>query len=1068
MVTMTRASVDVAGRGKGGGTLGCRACEGGSQLGRAFRSSAALTLCALIGFRPGLSPLAFSSGTFSAFIAIMCVEATVGATVRMSFDVLLGGFVALLLFAPWLALPPALRTREFVVAPVLCANCFICGAATMPLATRRVAMALSALQLIAPLSSSKALEPLYGLELLGVLALGAGSAVATLLLVPPRPFARAQLARQLAHADAQAAEAFGCLVKAYCEQAPANCPASPASHAWLVRAAFLLQELAALPEAAAQLRADAAWEWQWGGRCSGRPARDQTVGPRPGALSTRRQQRQLRRMERGLHAHADMLADDPRHVGAVHAAFQRHLSQPLRDLAALVAAAAERKVAKAEAVTTAVGSLRAAFQSARLSLLYAEEQAAGSAETTGADELVRAYVDGYSRGLNSLLLSAMLFSLPLLAVEQPRPAAEPAAGGAAGEAEKGEGSADMPPVPVWRTALARARCVLVGQHPRTWVMRRGTQSAIAVLLAALAPLLPASRAALGPATLYAPLEATLLLMDRTGSSAQQSLNRLLGTVAGAAAGYLISLGVDTLPRDAARQRDAVALCALAAWALLACTLRSSRTHGYAAVVASWTAPVIVSPQLGLGSVQAHAIDRCAMALVGAGACVLAASMIAPQWAQAQAPLEAAAGVAHGVALLAQEASSWCALLRTPHGYSGGALPAEQSARANGADADDAAAKAAAASAASSAAQAAAAAAAEAAEAAAAEAEDGAQEALNNRQVALEKVDSKGGGGAAPTGGALLDTLPLLPVLTPSEGRDARDACSGAGRSAEALRLPTLVVDHVQEAMRVRHSGMRLAKARAHWEAADRLHAEAQAEAALCGSGARHAATFGAVSERGRLFVVSLESVHDAVEAIASPAARALLGSEPHLWAGADFVGAVAGVAAAAAVLGARCATALQLAAAEARVNARMCHSLDTISAARVGDAAVNVRSARASLRAHRAALARQNMQTITEVVASGRAEPWRRLSLTDSLLHYTATDSLMRAADELLELAIDVERACERSAVQAGNEAYGLSSAVAGGAVLGLLRQASAQAAGALAGAGAGRSTSLPAVVAVA
>ncbi|KAJ1640985.1 hypothetical protein T492DRAFT_925233, partial [Pavlovales sp. CCMP2436] len=646
------------------GRIGCIAS---GRVSHAVRSTVALAVAAVVAFQQGLTRIELPFASFAAFVAILCADATIGGTVRLSVDVSLGALAALLVHAPLLALPAFVCSSEAFAAPLLFAQCFVLAAPAFPNPMRRIAIAVGSLLTLAPIVTPLALDAGFGGLLLATVSLGAGSALCAALL-PPWSSARAAFDEQRAEASAQAVECFQCLLLAfgaYCSheldspssnEAPRSillqAPQLPCTNELhLVRAAFLLRELERRPGLLAQLREEGEWEptWpRWGGRRQNRSE--------PRDLWTHNQQRHLRSMERALRALADTIADGTHNVHSLHRVFAAHLRAPFARLseqagARVRAGENDRRYTPTGAQVEpsgdelfSVAELEAAFCAARAEALYAPEPPPLLPPVTdGFEPLARqrsmlsttsAYALSYSRVVNPFVLSVILFCSPLA----------PAAGAGGGEGG------------LLRAVRTRARAAAAGCAPSQCSARRGVQFAVAVCAASVVVLLPQGRAAFPSSVLYAPVEAILQLMERAGASVHHSVNRLLGTTAGAVVAVLTVLATAELPADGWRQA-AVLLC-LSAWVFASCLNRRSRSNGYAFLVAAWTAPIVASD----GGSANNAFERCAMALLGAAAGIGASSLIAPLRSSQQVMVEAAVAVVESASLLAQELKLWRSLL----------------------------------------------------------------------------------------------------------------------------------------------------------------------------------------------------------------------------------------------------------------------------------------------------------------------------------------------------------------------------------------------------------------------
>jgi hypothetical protein len=842
-----------------------------------------------------------------------------------------------------------------------------------------------------------------------------------------------------------------------------------ARNAWLVRVGCFLAQLEDAPARIGQLRADSQWEprSRWEPRCAREgccAARGPTAARAAcadcggGLLSGPAQLRHLRGMERAVRRYAHAVAEDgsaERAVSSLHLAFQTRLAPPLRQLAAIVSSArdgsasttagaadaADAHTRRAAELRGAVERLQVAFHESRMSSFY-ESDAAHAAESTAA------YLEAYASSVNSFLLSATLFATTLLAPtaqaaepqrkpDAPLPAAVAetrAAGlprrcvGCAAAADAGGGGG------LFRAVAHRLRGSATGLvSARAWNGRRGAQAAAAVLLASTVVLLPVARATFGSAALFAPLEASLLLEDRAGASAQQSSARLLGTVAGATVGFLFALMDAGMAGEPDGVRSALKLSGLALWAFVACLLRPSKTHGYAAIVASWTAPIVIAgagltppttavdlaPQSGgfTGAAAELALARCAMALVGASSCVLTASVLAPRWALAQLPTEIALAVSDASALLAHELAVWHHLLRSAAVAASKLLREQQherSACGDDAHALDVRAK-------------------RSASAHCARPPDAKPDCDRASLLAAYCSYDPAGEDDSDEGDGATDS-------TAADGaHGARDAAVAAadvgeraavkaGGSRRGLRTPPrsggwlapfLIASPAWAERSAADAGARLEQTRARWAQTVALVAEAEAEAALCGGtdgGANVLHALGRTIARGGVLVGSLELVRDAIGASTCGTARELLGSDAHTWVGAPFADSLANVAAGVAALGRVCAHALQILA-----------SGENAPVVRL--AAERVAEASASMRAERALLARLDRETVAAAIASGRASPLRRLSVLDALLHISATEAALGAAAQLLKVAAEVERVCERAAASSPQSADALGRA---------------------------------------
>ncbi|KAJ1625001.1 hypothetical protein T492DRAFT_911234 [Pavlovales sp. CCMP2436] len=263
--------------------------------------------------------------------------------------------------------------------------------------------------------------------------------------------------------------------------------------------------------------------------------------------------------------------------------------------------------------------------------------------------------------------------------------------------------------------------------------------------------------------------------------------------------------------------------------------------------------------------------------------------------------------------------------------------------------------------------------------------------------------------------------------TEREGAGARARAVVAGQAEEAAvtleALPLIVLGEREDAQRTAKSSLLLAKAARHWAAARTHQAEAEADAALCGGG-NGRVSFGAVGVRGSAFVGALELVRDALAASSGKLV------EMHAWMGADFARVLAAMGSAVQALGDALARALQIAAAE--MTHACCNPFRAAgrhAPSGGGGAAADVERASALVRAQRAALAQLYHREIVDVIQGGRQSLARRVSVVDVLLHNSAIDAVLYAADELLALTLEVENACARAAAQSGDSAYGLARA---------------------------------------
>mmetsp|Transcript_44644 Transcript_44644/g.103157 ORF Transcript_44644/g.103157 Transcript_44644/m.103157 type:complete len:273 (+) Transcript_44644:187-1005(+) len=218
--------------------------------------------------------------------------------------------------------------------------------------------------------------------------------------------------------------------------------------------------------------------------------------------------------------------------------------------------------------------------------------------------------------------------------------------------------------------------------------------------------------------------------------------------------------------------------------------------------------------------------------------------------------------------------------------------------------------------------------------------------------------------------------------------------------------------------------LRLAEARAAWAQAADLHAEADADAALCGG---VGALFGPVGSRGVLLCLRLEQLLDSVAAASGPV-HELLGLKMHAWAWASFDRHIRRLEADAQDVCAALELALRLAALVVGGDGCCAPRLPREeAAAAVSDAAAALEAASGALRASSATLSQLYGRAIRGSIADGWHNVGMRAGVADALLNNSAYEAVLGAADDLLELGAEVEAACARAAVRAGVRTFGLA-----------------------------------------
>lgn len=160
-------------------------------------------------------------------------------------------------------------------------------------------------------------------------------------------------------------------------------------------------------------------------------------------------------------------------------------------------------------------------------------------------------------------------------------------------------------------------------------LRSATRFAFAITLAALLCLAPPVSSYFEQ-EIWAPVEVTFLMFKYGGGSLRQSLLRLQGALLGSVVGYIIVLVLST------HHHGWVVGC-LSLWSFCACLFRSSDTHGYAAIVAAWTAVIVTTAGVAPGnqgmSAQVPALERMTHTVVGVASLVLAIAVVFPSWAR---------------------------------------------------------------------------------------------------------------------------------------------------------------------------------------------------------------------------------------------------------------------------------------------------------------------------------------------------------------------------------------------------------------------------------------------------
>lgn len=644
-----------------------------SRVGLAIRSAVAMAMSAVVGWYHGITQIELANASLAAFISILCVSPTLGGTLEMAVDVLAGGCIAAVANAPFLLVPESLRAEALFAAFALCVQSLLLAGLDFPLGVRMMAVGTAVSLALSPVVDEEALSPMYTLDAIAVLAIGAGSAI-TSLLVPPWPLAKSAHALLALQSQASVGEAFDCLVKAFCGGGDTN-----AGHLALVRASFLLKQLEAMPKVLASLRREAEWEplalHRVVAHCSGGTSQglDQPSEPiSPARL------RQVNRMLAMMRMHVDALAEGS-YGEELHQEFCRHLEPPLRaltdDIVLRKASGGDARPSPAD-VQRVTQQLQHAWDEARRETLCPPTEG----HVSGWEPRVTANVATYTKGGYSRVVNCFLFSTISYCAWWALD------GETHARAAGGTLSSIRDPVRVeTRThRLGGSACLLracragcetpllcatwsrvaeIAGGARSFGRRRALQYTLAVELAALPLLVPAGRV-LFPAAILAPIEAVLQLMSTAGTTAQAAIARVLGTVAGAIAGMVITVAGAGIVEGPLR--DAFLLCSLGAWAFAACLLRRSPTHGGAAIVAAWTAPLVAAAVNGGSEPAADALGRCTMALFGAGSVLVTALVLEPRWARAVVARDAADAVADSARVLAEEIRLWSSLLGDGH------------------------------------------------------------------------------------------------------------------------------------------------------------------------------------------------------------------------------------------------------------------------------------------------------------------------------------------------------------------------------------------------------------------
>lgn len=619
--------------------LGCSGSFPKSLIHRfrwAFSSAIATVLIALWCLLPWTQKL-LPFPAYGAYVAVFLAERTLGRLLRNSADCIFGAMCAAALAWPLGSLH---GEHEIFAAIALFAQCFFWAYMEVPLPARRIAMSCTVMICLAaqrkPSLSAGEVRISWrdAVGLVGLVTLSAMIALLGLALLPGSRTAASRARRTSAETRQLAKLLLERNILAFLETDARRLHIAQVQLAELGRAA------AQATKQLAQELDDAQWEPRM--FCCTSDVRGDPVMLLGQDLSV------LQR----LTEHCDALRRtlDGLPFNACHSAFADRLAGPLNSVASSIGMLVVGNKIDVEA---ALSELHGAYGQARREILYPSMLAA-SADTPEQGVTLHkrqlATLDTCQTSWKTedlLHMNTFLFTLMNLAAQLGEirdEAAKPHAGilsGSCASAWKayvvGLAKTFRPPCPPcmsWDRSVSAARfaCAILLAAQLNFVPQLSSQFLLEV---------------------WAPVEVTFLMFKHAGGSLRQSILRVEGTILGAVVGYLLVLALGS------DHPIILSLC-LGVWSLASCLFRSSAGHGYAAIVAAWTAVIIavegVSSQDQAAAIPA--LERMTHAVIGGAAVVLAVNFLLPSWARDAAHSETAVILGRFEGLYAALQEAW--------------------------------------------------------------------------------------------------------------------------------------------------------------------------------------------------------------------------------------------------------------------------------------------------------------------------------------------------------------------------------------------------------------------------